>query len=72
MTRHAIGLAVLTVAVTACAGLAPGTASLPTDPGWPGGCGVGVGLDAVLHGAPDDARVAWAIDRSGGGRIDLV
>jgi hypothetical protein len=72
VSRQSIGLGVLIVALSACAGLVPGTVSLPTDPKWPGGCGIGVGLDAILHGAPDDDRVAWAIDRSSGGRIDLV
>lgn len=60
------------VAVAACAGLLPGTAALPTDPQWSGGCGIGVGLDAILHGAPSDPRVAWATDRSSGARIDLL
>jgi hypothetical protein len=50
----------------------PGTAALSTDPAWSGGCGIGVGLDAVLHGSPNDARVAWAIDRSSGARSELV
>lgn len=72
MTRQSIGLSVLTLALAGCAGLLPGSASLPTDANWPGGCGIGVGLDAVLRGDAGDARVAWAIDRSSGGRIDLV
>ena len=72
MTRRIAWIAVVAVAVTACAGLLPGTARLPTDPAWPGGCGVGVGLDAVLHGSTSDPRVVWAADRSSGDRIDLV
>jgi hypothetical protein len=72
VSTRSIGLAVLTVTLAACAGLLPGVANLPSDPKWSGGCGIGVGLDAVLRGASADARVAWAIDRSGGGRIELV
>ena len=49
-----------------------GAPSLPSNPGWHGGCGIGIGLDATLHGSPSDARVTWAIDNSGSGRLDLL
>jgi hypothetical protein len=72
MTKRMGWIAVVAVTITACAGLLPGTTRLPTDPAWPGGCGIGVGLDAVLHGSTRDHRLVWATDRSSGQRIDLV
>jgi hypothetical protein len=47
-------------------------ATLPVDPEGRTFCARGVGLDAVLHGSPSDARVAWAVDNVSGQRIELV
>ncbi len=62
----------LAVAMSACSGVPQGTVVLPTDARWSGGCAVGVGLDAILHGSRDEPRVTWAIDRFSGTRVDIV
>ncbi len=56
--------------------LAPGEVALPTEVPQVLPSGVleacaGVGLDAVLHGAPNDPRVAWLINNLGT-RIDVI
>jgi hypothetical protein len=45
---------------------------LPTDTTWQGGCGLGVGRDLTLRGSASDGGVAWAIDDTGSGRVDLL
>lgn len=35
-------------------------------------CARGVGLDAVLRGSASDPRVAWAVDKVSGQRVELV
>ncbi len=56
--------------------LAPGEVALPTEVPQVLPSGVleacaGVGLDAVLHAAPNDLRVAWLINNLGT-RIDVI
>jgi hypothetical protein len=66
--------ALVAVVSIGCSMIAPVT-RLPTDPRFsdddPRAC-AGVGLDAILHGSASDARVAWAIDQTSGGRIDII
>jgi hypothetical protein len=59
---------------TTLAVMLAGCAILPTTPlpAWQGDCGLGVGRDLILHGSAADGRVAWAIDGSGAGRVDLL
>ncbi len=65
--------ACLTLAASYLAGCALfGATSLPSNPEWRGGCAIGVGRDAILHGSASDARVTWAIDNTEAGRIDLL
>jgi hypothetical protein len=49
-----------------------GTASLHTDPTRLGGCSLGVGRDATVHGSAADPRLAWAIETASGKRVELV
>jgi hypothetical protein len=46
--------------------------NLPSSPDWHGGCNIGVGQDATLHGAASDARATWPTDNFGGDRIELL
>jgi hypothetical protein len=46
--------------------LSGGLYALPTTNWLAGGFCAGVGLDAVLHGSPNDARVAWLENKLGG------
>lgn len=64
----AFGLAVV---LSACELLAP-SRPLPGNPAWLGGCSIGVGRKAVLHGSAFDPRVTWATDRAGGFRLELL
>ena len=66
-------LASLVIAVMSLAscGLLVST-RLPSNPTWRGGCAIGVGRDATLHGSSSDARVTWATDTAAGGRLDLL
>ncbi len=45
---------------------------LPESPAWRGGCGIGVGVDAVLRGSVADPRVTWATDRQSNHRLELL
>jgi hypothetical protein len=64
---RAVLLIAACIAFVAC-GMMPST-SLPS---WTGSCGLGVGRDAILHGSAADIRVAWATERNGGGRTELL
>ena len=46
--------------------LSGGLFALPTTDWLAGGACAGVGLEAVLHGSPNDPRVAWLEDKLGG------
>jgi len=46
--------------------------ALPTSLFWRGGCTIGVGRDATLHGSPTDSRVTWATDNGLGMRIEIL
>jgi hypothetical protein len=50
----------------------PQAMRLPSDPSWLGGCSIGVGRHATLHGSPSDPRVTWATDDRSGRRFELV
>ena len=39
---------------------------------WRGGCTMGVGRDATLHGSPTDPRVTWATDNGSGMQIEIL
>jgi hypothetical protein len=63
----------LLIAVLAAA-CSTASLTLPTDPGWhdpAGGCR-GVGLDGILRGSANDARVLWMEDRATGERVELI
>jgi hypothetical protein len=45
---------------------------LPTYLDWTGGCSIGVGRDATLHGSPSDPQVTWATDNSSGMRSEII
>jgi hypothetical protein len=52
--------------------LSSGPTTLPTLPGWQGGCSIGVGRDATLHGSPTDPQVTWATDNRSGLHFVIV
>lgn len=48
------------------------SSGLPASFDWRGGCPVGVGRDATLHGSAADPRVTWATDNGSGTRFELL
>lgn len=52
--------------------LSVGIHTLPNSLFWRGGCAIGVGLDATLHGSPTDPQVTWATDNWSGTRMELL
>lgn len=65
-------LHLMVLAASLLSACAVGRLTLPSSPDWRGGCAIGIGLDATLHGSASDARLTWAIDRSTGIRLDLL
>ncbi len=45
---------------------------LPASLDWDGGCAIGVGRDATLHGSWTYSRVTWATDNWSGTRIEIL
>jgi len=46
--------------------------ALPASFWWRGGCSMGVGRDAILHGSLADPQVTWATDNGTGVRVALL
>jgi hypothetical protein len=46
--------------------------ALPASLSWRGGCSMGVGRDAILHGSYADPQVTWATDNGTGARVELL
>jgi hypothetical protein len=68
----AVGLVLALLVVPFDLALAAFGGGLPVDAMWLGGCPIGVGRNAILHGSQVDTNVTWATDVRSGRRFELL